>query len=112
MSETQNTQKNMIEKKVSFSDDIEIHTMIYWSFAYQSARKGKWEECARDRERFKRRINSSNAILMPVLKKQIFLISKSFSFPSRFSPRSLTTSSESITSNPPRSSKTIIPSIS
>ena len=64
-------------KKVTFSDKITIHNMVYWSFAYRNARKGKWEENARDRERFSRRIDKTSLILLPVLKNQILMMSAS-----------------------------------
>lgn len=62
-----------------FADDknlCEIHPMIQWSYAYQAARKGHWEECARDRERFSKRIreaeNTLGSILNPLHREKIF----------------------------------------
>ncbi|XP_076842147.1 uncharacterized protein LOC143486468 [Brachyhypopomus gauderio] len=43
-------------KKVRFSPVVEVHKMWAWSFANQASRKGPWEEHARDRDRFQRRI--------------------------------------------------------
>lgn len=37
--------------------------MRTWSFARQKSRKGPWEELARDRDRFQRRIRDSEQIL-------------------------------------------------
>ncbi|CAG9768130.1 unnamed protein product [Ceutorhynchus assimilis] len=53
------TDRTRDKKKVRFVSDeklCEVHSMIKWSFAYQSARKGPWEMYARDRCRFKDRI--------------------------------------------------------
>ncbi|KAH0816907.1 hypothetical protein GEV33_005885 [Tenebrio molitor] len=53
-------------KKVRFADDdklCEVHQMVMWSYAYQSARKGPWEEYARDRARFKRRVVNIETII-------------------------------------------------
>lgn len=44
--------------------------MIQWDYAYRAARKGPWEEMARDRERFKGRINCIRCILEPILQIQ------------------------------------------
>ncbi len=33
--------------------------MQAWSFAFQASRKGPWEEFARDRDRFQKRINET-----------------------------------------------------
>lgn len=44
-----------------------VHTMLHWDFAYRAARKGPWEEMARDRERFKGRIHSMSIVLNPIL---------------------------------------------
>lgn len=47
-----------------------VHKMVQWNFAYRAARKGPWEEMARDRERFKRRINCIANVLDPILRSQ------------------------------------------
>lgn len=47
-----------------------VHIMVQWDYAYRAARKGPWEEMARDRERFKRRINCIAAVLDPILTRQ------------------------------------------
>jgi len=52
--DTDSPQQN--KAKVRFSEDVEVHHMIAWSFAYKQARKGEWERMARDRERFRNRI--------------------------------------------------------
>ncbi|XP_072761342.1 uncharacterized protein Ppp1r15 [Anoplolepis gracilipes] len=55
-------------KKVSFAPTPPIvHIMVTWDYAYRAARKGQWEEMARDNERFKGRINSIAAVLNPIL---------------------------------------------
>ncbi|KAM0731649.1 Protein phosphatase 1 regulatory subunit 15A [Formica fusca] len=54
-------------KKVSFAPTPIIHIMVTWNYAYRAARKGQWEEMARDSERFKGRINSIAAVLNPIL---------------------------------------------
>lgn len=54
-------------KKVSFAQTPIIHIMVTWNYAYRAARKGQWEEMARDNERFKGRINSIAAVLDPIL---------------------------------------------
>lgn len=41
--------------------------MVQWSFAYQNARKGLWEEAARDRSRFQFRLRRLSDILKPIL---------------------------------------------
>ncbi|TTD62565.1 Protein phosphatase 1 regulatory subunit 15B [Bagarius yarrelli] len=43
-------------KRVKFSPVVHVHKMRAWSFALQACRKGPWEEHARDRDRFQRRI--------------------------------------------------------
>ncbi|KPP73954.1 lisH domain-containing protein C1711.05-like [Scleropages formosus] len=49
-------EREPILPKVRFSPVVEVHVMRSWSFALQATRRGPWEEMARDRDRFKRRI--------------------------------------------------------
>ncbi|XP_070687587.1 protein phosphatase 1 regulatory subunit 15A [Pempheris klunzingeri] len=46
-------------KKVRFSPLVQVHVMRTWPFARQASRKGHWEEMARDRDRFRRRIQET-----------------------------------------------------
>ncbi|XP_046360687.1 uncharacterized protein LOC124138192 [Haliotis rufescens] len=58
------------KKKVHFPDDKDlkvVHPMIHWSYAYQAARKGHWENYVRDRDRFKRRTQDVETVVVPVL---------------------------------------------
>lgn len=62
-------QKN---KTVQFNLKPTIHLMYVWSFAYAQARKDQWQEIARDRVRFRRKIDEMSKIITPaLLKKQI-----------------------------------------
>lgn len=50
--------------------------MRVWDYASRVARKGgMWEECARDRARFQRRIEKTGQILEPMLTKKFAEIS-------------------------------------
>lgn len=44
-----------------------MHT---WSYAYRAARKGEWEMYARDRERFKLRVQKAALTLNPILDRE------------------------------------------
>lgn len=44
--------------------------MIKWNFAYRAARRGPWEEMARDRDRFKGRIHRVGRELNQILNTQ------------------------------------------
>ncbi|XP_047452525.1 protein phosphatase 1 regulatory subunit 15B [Mugil cephalus] len=46
-------------KKVRFSPVVQLHVMRTWPFARQASRKGPWEEMARDRDRFQRRVRET-----------------------------------------------------
>ena len=50
-------------KKVHFSPVIHVHIMQTWAFARQACRRGVWEEIARDRERFQRRIRKTEEVI-------------------------------------------------
>jgi len=56
--------------QVSFDPTPVVHVMITWNYAYRAARRGPWEEIARDTERFKGRINSIAIVLNPILKSK------------------------------------------
>ncbi|XP_069019023.1 protein phosphatase 1 regulatory subunit 15B [Embiotoca jacksoni] len=47
------------QKKVRFSPLVQVHVMRTWPFARQASRKGHWEEMARDRDRFRRRVGET-----------------------------------------------------
>ncbi|XP_055917206.1 uncharacterized protein LOC129949648 [Eupeodes corollae] len=55
------------EKKVTFDPLPVVHVMHAWNFAYRAARKGHWEDVARDRTRFQKRIERTSVYLNPVL---------------------------------------------
>ena len=68
------------KKRVSFKPDkelVEVHTIIAWEYAYRAARRGPWEQYARDRCRFRRRIDSVFSVLEPCLSAKIRKISVS-----------------------------------
>ncbi|XP_032677039.1 uncharacterized protein LOC116846821 [Odontomachus brunneus] len=62
--------KKKLTQKVKFNLMPIVHIMVQWDYAYRAARKGPWEEMARDRERFKRRINCIATVLDPILTSQ------------------------------------------
>ncbi|KAJ8672329.1 hypothetical protein QAD02_003588 [Eretmocerus hayati] len=53
-------------KKVRFNLKPKIHVIVYWSYAYREARKGPWQEIARNNERFRRRIALADRVLRPI----------------------------------------------
>lgn len=46
---------------------VKVHPLVVWDYASRSARQGPWEEMARDRCRFRRRIAEVGDILEPCL---------------------------------------------
>ena len=61
-------------KQVHFKPDdelVEVHTIIAWEYAYRAARKGPWEQFARDRGHFRRRIESVSSVLEPCLSAKL-----------------------------------------
>ena len=68
------TSKNFKVKRVRFKSNSElviVHHIIAWNFAYRAARRGPWEEYARDRDRFARRIECCASVLEPCLSRKI-----------------------------------------
>ena len=62
------------KRGVNFPDDSKltvIHTIVAWEFAYRAARKGPWEQFARDRAHFRRRIELLAPTLEPCLAKKV-----------------------------------------
>ncbi|XP_066991005.2 uncharacterized protein PPP1R15 [Anabrus simplex] len=62
--------KDKSPQKVHFPNSCKLVTvrpMVKWDFAYRAARCGPWEEMARDRARFRARIDRTEPILASVL---------------------------------------------
>lgn len=59
------------EKKVQFNLNPEVHVIRAWDFAYRQARKGEWEMAARDRERFRKRIQETENVLSAVFDENL-----------------------------------------
>lgn len=60
-------QEIQVKKKVRFSPVVTVHSLVVWDYASRAARRGPWEEIARDRCRFHRRIAQVAAVLEPCL---------------------------------------------
>ena len=61
---------NKPRKQVRFKPDpelAEVHVIVAWEYAYRAARRGPWEEYARDRARFRRRVDCVASVLEPCL---------------------------------------------
>ncbi|KAI1887806.1 hypothetical protein AGOR_G00194150 [Albula goreensis] len=59
---------NKAGKKVRFSDDVKVRPLVAWRFASREARDGScWQEMARDRHRFQRRVQAASDVISPVL---------------------------------------------
>lgn len=62
------------KKQVHFPDDSKIskvHKIVAWNFAYRAARRGHWEQFARDRAHFRRRIDRIASVLEPCLARKM-----------------------------------------
>uniref|UniRef100_A0A4W4GKR5 Protein phosphatase 1 regulatory subunit 15A n=1 Tax=Electrophorus electricus TaxID=8005 RepID=A0A4W4GKR5_ELEEL len=55
-------------KKVHFSEEVTVHHLVAWAFASRAARDGScWLQLARDRDRFRRRVEKTGAGVSPCL---------------------------------------------
>lgn len=61
---------NISNQQVRFNTKPTVHIMHTWCYAYRAARKGEWEMYARDRERFKLRIQRAAFTLNPILERE------------------------------------------
>lgn len=58
-------------KKVRFSDEVSVRPLVVWAFASRAARDGScWMQMARDRHRFRRRVEEAGRVLGPCLSPQ------------------------------------------
>lgn len=58
-----------MKKTVTFSEEVIMHTLFVWKYAYQKARESDYEQNMLDRYRFQNRIKYAENLLKDVLEK-------------------------------------------
>jgi len=53
-------------RHIHFNNVVVTHIMVTYSYAYKCSRISKWEQLARDRSRFQRRIKDTETTLIKV----------------------------------------------
>lgn len=56
-----------MKKTVKFDLNLKVYHQYVWCFAYKQSRKGLWEQFARDRDRFNRRIERDKSEIALIL---------------------------------------------
>lgn len=64
------------QKRVRFTDKLNIRQMCVWQFAHAEARKGKWHQFSIDKMHFASKIGKLDIIISPILRKQCQKITK------------------------------------
>ena len=57
-------------KRVTFNEQIFVHSLFVWAYAYKKARQSNYEQQILDRYRFKNRIKDAENILETVFDKK------------------------------------------
>ena len=63
-----------MDKKVTFSEHVQVKHMVVWSFACRNARISPWNVAAVDRARFERRIKAVEDVINPVWMEKLIKI--------------------------------------
>lgn len=68
------------KKKVHFENDVEVHHIVTWEYAYRKARIGPWKYLATNRAHFQRRIQEIENVIEPVLVKKLAIMNSNYKY--------------------------------